>query len=158
MVYKRRAKHSLPHVSLTNSSHADLRKFLSPHIAHSHRVDGFLSAVVFFSLLSWYDPITYTLLQLGLNHRSSYGISSQVIGIYRVRSRRCAAIDHIYLLTTNHYYCAGRWQGLKPNNPRWENQDNYVMKEDLGGLGIRLFVVLDGHGEVCCSSCRCSAG
>lgn len=23
------------------------------------------------------------------------------------------------------------------------------MKEDLGGLGIRLFVVLDGHGEVC---------
>eukprot|EP00752_Nemacystus_decipiens_P005666 g5127.t2 len=39
-------------------------------------------------------------------------------------------------------------QGLKPNNPRWENQDNYVMKEDLGGLGIRLFVVLDGHGEI----------
>ena len=24
-----------------------------------------------------------------------------------------------------------------------------MMKEDLGGLGIRLFVVLDGHGEVC---------
>ncbi|CAN0589542.1 unnamed protein product, partial [Ectocarpus sp. 12 AP-2014] len=45
--------------------------------------------------------------------------------------------------------------GLKPNNPRWENQDNYVMKEDLGGLGIRLFVVLDGHGEVsvCCCCC-----
>lgn len=29
------------------------------------------------------------------------------------------------------------------------------MKEDLGGLGIRLFVVLDGHGEVngCCCCC-----
>lgn len=29
------------------------------------------------------------------------------------------------------------------------------MMEDLGGLGIRLFVVLDGHGEVsvCCCCC-----
>ncbi|CBN78332.1 Protein phosphatase 2C containing protein [Ectocarpus siliculosus] len=48
--------------------------------------------------------------------------------------------------------------GLKPNNPRWENQDNYVMKEDLGGLGVRLFVVLDGHGELGhLVSRRCSA-
>ncbi|CAN0097502.1 unnamed protein product [Ascophyllum nodosum] len=40
-------------------------------------------------------------------------------------------------------------QGSKPGNPRWENQDNYVMKEELGGgAGVRLFVVLDGHGEV----------
>ncbi|KAG5176944.1 phosphatase 2C-containing protein [Tribonema minus] len=42
-------------------------------------------------------------------------------------------------------------QGLKPGNPRWENQDNFVMEEALdidgGGDRLRVFAVLDGHGE-----------
>ncbi|CAM9241505.1 unnamed protein product [Chrysoparadoxa australica] len=39
-------------------------------------------------------------------------------------------------------------QGLKPGNPNWQNQDNFVLEESLGGSGTRCFVVLDGHGEV----------
>lgn len=39
-------------------------------------------------------------------------------------------------------------QGFKPSNPRWENQDDYVVKEELSEMGVRLFVMLDGHGEV----------
>lgn len=39
-------------------------------------------------------------------------------------------------------------QGFKPGNPRWENQDNYVMEEGINGSNVRAFVVFDGHGEV----------
>ncbi|CAN0478125.1 unnamed protein product, partial [Discosporangium mesarthrocarpum] len=39
-------------------------------------------------------------------------------------------------------------QGHKPGNPKWENQDNFAVEEALGGSNVRLFVVLDGHGEV----------
>ncbi|EGB05022.1 hypothetical protein AURANDRAFT_66756 [Aureococcus anophagefferens] len=39
--------------------------------------------------------------------------------------------------------------GLKPGNPRWQNQDSYVISEDVpANAHQHCFAVLDGHGEV----------
>ena len=39
--------------------------------------------------------------------------------------------------------------GLKPGNPKWQNQDSYVISEDLqANTNHHCFSVLDGHGEV----------
>jgi len=39
--------------------------------------------------------------------------------------------------------------GLKPGNPRWQNQDAYLISEDLqSNTNQHCFAVLDGHGEV----------
>ena len=48
-------------------------------------------------------------------------------------------------------------KGLKPGNPNWTNQDNFFVIENFGGGGgggdavggrdVRLYCVLDGHGE-----------
>mmetsp|Transcript_26734 Transcript_26734/g.44700 ORF Transcript_26734/g.44700 Transcript_26734/m.44700 type:complete len:337 (-) Transcript_26734:148-1158(-) len=39
-------------------------------------------------------------------------------------------------------------RGLKPGNPNWTNQDNFYMTENFDGRGdMRIFCVLDGHGE-----------
>lgn len=59
-------------------------------------------------------------------------------------------------LTQNKRSGAFSIQGLKPGNPRWENQDNFVLEEALGGIiggtsaqdNVRFFAVMDGHGEL----------
>lgn len=46
-------------------------------------------------------------------------------------------------------------KGLKPGNPNWTNQDNFFVIENFGNSGgdatggrdVRLYCVLDGHGE-----------
>ena len=39
--------------------------------------------------------------------------------------------------------------GLKPGNPRWQNQDAYLISENLqSNPNQHCFAVLDGHGEV----------
>lgn len=38
-------------------------------------------------------------------------------------------------------------KGLKPGNPNWINQDNFFMIENFDSRDIRLYCVLDGHGE-----------
>jgi hypothetical protein len=40
-------------------------------------------------------------------------------------------------------------KGHKPGNPNWINQDNYSIEECVGGdPDTRIYIVLDGHGEV----------
>jgi serine/threonine protein phosphatase PrpC len=39
-------------------------------------------------------------------------------------------------------------RGLKPNNPNWNNQDNFFVSEKFDQRDIYLYCVLDGHGEV----------
>mmetsp|Transcript_4725 Transcript_4725/g.10640 ORF Transcript_4725/g.10640 Transcript_4725/m.10640 type:complete len:582 (+) Transcript_4725:169-1914(+) len=46
----------------------------------------------------------------------------------------------------NHASCSSI-RGLKPNNPNWTNQDNFFIQENFEGRDIRLYCVLDGHGE-----------
>lgn len=38
-------------------------------------------------------------------------------------------------------------RGMKPGNPNWINQDNLFITENFDGRDIRLYCVLDGHGE-----------
>jgi serine/threonine protein phosphatase PrpC len=38
-------------------------------------------------------------------------------------------------------------KGLKPGNPNWINQDNFFLVENFDGRDVRLYCVLDGHGE-----------
>lgn len=38
-------------------------------------------------------------------------------------------------------------KGLKPGNPNWQNQDNFIVKEG-GGEGVCIYTVFDGHGEL----------
>jgi serine/threonine protein phosphatase PrpC len=38
-------------------------------------------------------------------------------------------------------------RGLKPGNPNWINQDNFFVIENFDGRDVKLFCVLDGHGE-----------
>jgi len=39
--------------------------------------------------------------------------------------------------------------GLKPGNPRWQNQDSYIISEDFQRqTNQRCYAVLDGHGEI----------
>lgn len=38
-------------------------------------------------------------------------------------------------------------RGLKPGNPNWINQDNFFIIEGFDNRDIKLFCVLDGHGE-----------
>lgn len=38
-------------------------------------------------------------------------------------------------------------KGLKPGNPNWINQDNFFLAEHFDMKDIRLYCVLDGHGE-----------
>lgn len=38
-------------------------------------------------------------------------------------------------------------RGLKPGNPNWINQDNFFVTENFEGRDIRIYCVLDGHGE-----------
>jgi serine/threonine protein phosphatase PrpC len=46
----------------------------------------------------------------------------------------------------NHASCASI-RGLKPNNPNWNNQDSFFIQENFEGRDIRIYCVLDGHGE-----------
>jgi hypothetical protein len=40
-------------------------------------------------------------------------------------------------------------KGLKPGNPKWQNQDSYVLAENVGPRrDICVYGVLDGHGEL----------
>mmetsp|Transcript_119560 Transcript_119560/g.235030 ORF Transcript_119560/g.235030 Transcript_119560/m.235030 type:complete len:688 (+) Transcript_119560:302-2365(+) len=38
-------------------------------------------------------------------------------------------------------------RGMKPGNPNWINQDNFFVSENFDGRDIRIYCVLDGHGE-----------
>lgn len=38
-------------------------------------------------------------------------------------------------------------RGMKPGNPNWINQDNFFVTENFEGRDIRIYCVLDGHGE-----------
>jgi serine/threonine protein phosphatase PrpC len=38
-------------------------------------------------------------------------------------------------------------RGMKPGNPNWINQDNFFVNESFEGRDIRIYCVLDGHGE-----------
>lgn len=38
-------------------------------------------------------------------------------------------------------------RGMKPGNPNWINQDNFFISENFEGRDIRIYCVLDGHGE-----------
>ena len=38
-------------------------------------------------------------------------------------------------------------KGLKPGNPNWINQDNFILIENFDQRGINFYCVLDGHGE-----------
>lgn len=42
---------------------------------------------------------------------------------------------------------ASSLRGLKPGNPNWINQDNYVVIEQFDAREIYMYCVLDGHGE-----------
>lgn len=40
-------------------------------------------------------------------------------------------------------------KGLKPGNPKWQNQDNFVITENIDkNKNVHLFGVFDGHGEL----------
>lgn len=53
------------------------------------------------------------------------------------------------LLNTEDHYTSGvtSIRGLKPGNPNWINQDNFFVSESFAGNDVRVFCVLDGHGE-----------
>ena len=38
-------------------------------------------------------------------------------------------------------------RGMKPGNPNWINQDNFFVTENFESRDIRIYCVLDGHGE-----------
>lgn len=38
-------------------------------------------------------------------------------------------------------------KGLKPGNPNWTNQDNFIVLENMDNRDYSIFCVLDGHGE-----------
>lgn len=38
-------------------------------------------------------------------------------------------------------------RGMKPGNPNWVNQDNFFITENFDGRDVRIYCVLDGHGE-----------
>jgi serine/threonine protein phosphatase PrpC len=38
-------------------------------------------------------------------------------------------------------------RGMKPGNPNWINQDNFFVTENFEGRDVRIYCVLDGHGE-----------
>lgn len=38
-------------------------------------------------------------------------------------------------------------RGMKPGNPNWINQDNFFITESFDGRDVRIYCVLDGHGE-----------
>lgn len=42
---------------------------------------------------------------------------------------------------------ASSLRGLKPGNPNWINQDNFVVLEQFDNREIYMYCVLDGHGE-----------
>ena len=39
-------------------------------------------------------------------------------------------------------------KGLKPGNPNWTNQDNFLIIERFDNRDVNIYCVLDGHGEV----------
>jgi len=39
-------------------------------------------------------------------------------------------------------------KGLKPGNPNWTNQDNFIVIEQFDNRDYNIYCVLDGHGEI----------
>eukprot|EP00607_Mallomonas_marina_P008747 CAMPEP_0182417246 /NCGR_PEP_ID=MMETSP1167-20130531/1678_1 /TAXON_ID=2988 /ORGANISM="Mallomonas Sp, Strain CCMP3275" /LENGTH=461 /DNA_ID=CAMNT_0024590659 /DNA_START=296 /DNA_END=1681 /DNA_ORIENTATION=- len=43
--------------------------------------------------------------------------------------------------------CVSSIKGLKPGNPNWTNQDNFLVMERFDNRDVNIYCVLDGHGE-----------
>jgi len=57
--------------------------------------------------------------------------------------------DSLHIVTEDHSTAAvTSIKGLKPGNPNWTNQDNFLIMERFDNRDINIYCVLDGHGEV----------
>ncbi len=53
-----------------------------------------------------------------------------------------------FIVTEEHNYASvTSIRGLKPGNPNWINQDNFLVMENFDAKDTRIYGVLDGHGE-----------
>lgn len=53
-----------------------------------------------------------------------------------------------FIVTEEHNFAScTSIRGLKPGNPNWINQDNFLMMENFDSKDSKIYVVLDGHGE-----------
>jgi hypothetical protein len=90
---------------------------------------------------SWYssrDPLPRTNLP---RLKISHGIHSTAM---------CAPRNEL-AISRHRSTCCGvcTVAGLKPGNPRWQNQDSYIISEDFQRqTNQRCYGVLDGHGEI----------
>ena len=90
---------------------------------------------------SWYssrDPLPRTNLP---RLKISHGIHSTAM---------CAPRNEL-AISRHRSTCCGvcTVTGLKPGNPRWQNQDSYIISEDFQRqTNQRCYGVLDGHGEI----------
>lgn len=56
--------------------------------------------------------------------------------------------DNLHIVTEDHSTASvTSIKGLKPGNPNWTNQDNFLIMERFDNRDVNIYCVLDGHGE-----------
>lgn len=74
----------------------------------------------------------------------------QIAGVPTASRRPQSSVSTSQLqITTDEHQTASvtSIKGLKPGNPNWTNQDNFLVVERFDNRDVNIYCVLDGHGE-----------
>ena len=79
----------------------------------------------------------------------------QIAGVASASKRPQSSVSLLQVTTEEHQTAAvTSIKGLKPGNPNWTNQDNFLVIERFDNRDVNIYCVLDGHGEVSQSACE----
>lgn len=83
-------------------------------------------------------------------HSSGHLLTNGAAGPGAVSQQSGAGTNEAEFITASGLACGlCTIKGLKPGNPKWQNQDSYVLAENVGPRrDICVYGVLDGHGEL----------
>lgn len=148
--HAQQSSHLLPHIAGTgNNASAALSSGILPPTGAKHSGSSSLRNQYLSGGNTHSSPPSPT---LNLGHGGSVAAGGAgAIPAYNVSTApvvREFQSGNVLTGTEEHGHCAVTTiRGMKPGNPNWTNQDNFFVTENFDGRDIRIYCVLDGHGE-----------